>query len=179
MSSDAYEKRTAGPIHLRIPPDDNIQRLICNECGFINYINPKIIVGAVCTWGNQFLLCKRAIEPRVGFWTMPAGFMEEGETSMEGAQREAWEEAGAKIEVNDLIGVYNVSRLSQVHLIYRAKLINDFVSPGPESLEVQFFSWAEIPWNDLAFPSVHWALNHYKEVEKLVEFAPRGEGKTS
>ena len=95
MTSDAYEKRTAGPIHLRIPPDDNIQRLICNECGFINYINPKIIVGAVCTWGNKFLLCKRAIKPRVGFWTMPAGFMEEGETSMEGAQREAWEEAGA------------------------------------------------------------------------------------
>jgi len=110
---------------------------------------------------------------------MPAGFMEEGETSMEGAQREAWEEAGAKIEVNDLIGVYNVSRLSQVQLIYRAKLTNGFVSAGPESLEVRFFSWAEIPWNDLAFPSVHWALNHYKEVEKLVEFSPRGEGKTS
>ena len=116
MTSDAYEKRTAGPIHLRIPPDDNIQRLICNECGFINYINPKVIVGAVCTWGNKFLLCKRAIKPRVGFWTMPAGFMEEGETSMEGAQREAWEEAGAKIEVNDLIGVYNVSRLSLIHI---------------------------------------------------------------
>ena len=179
MTSDAYEKRIAGPIHLRIPPDDNLQRLICNECGFINYINPKIIVGAVCTWGNKFLLCKRAIKPRVGFWTMPAGFMEEGETSMEGAQREAWEEAGAKIEVNDLIGVYNVSRLSQVHLIYRAKLTNGFVSAGPESLEVKFFSWAEIPWDDLAFPSVHWALNHYKEVEKLVEFSPRGEGKTS
>ena len=179
MSSNSYEKRTGGPIHLRVPPDDNIERLTCNECGFINYINPKVIVGAVCTWDNKFLLCKRAIEPRIGFWTMPAGFMEENETSMEGAKREAWEEAGARIEVNELIGVYNVARLSQVHLIYRAKLINDIVNAGPESQEVRFFSWAEIPWNDLAFPSVHWALNHYKEVEELVEFSPRSEEKTS
>ena len=110
---------------------------------------------------------------------MPAGFMEEDETSMEGAKREAWEEAGARIEVNELIGVYNVARLSQVHLIYRAKLINDIVNAGPESQEVRFFSWAEIPWKELAFPSVHWALNHYKEVEELVEFSPRSEEKTS
>ena len=179
MTSNSYEKRTGGPIHIKVPPHDNIERLICNECGFINYINPKVIVGAVCTWDKKFLLCKRAIEPRVGFWTMPAGFMEEGETSMEGAKREAWEEAGVEIEVNELIGVYNVARLSQVHLIYRAKLINDIVNAGPESLEVRFFSWAEIPWNELAFPSVHWALNHYKEVEKLVEFSPMNEDSTS
>ena len=152
MSSNSYEKRTGGPIHLRVPPDDNIERLTCNECGFINYINPKVIVGAVCTWDNKFLLCKRAIEPRIGFWTMPAGFMEEDETSMEGAKREAWEEAGARIEVNELIGVYNVARLSQVHLIYRAKLINDIVNAGPESFGSAFFFMGRNTLERASFP---------------------------
>ncbi len=177
MTSNSYEQGKAGPIHLKVPPDDTIERLTCNECGFINYINPKVIVGAVCTWGNKFLLCKRAIEPRIGFWTMPAGFMEEGETSLEGAKREAWEEAGANIEVNELIGIYNIARLSQVHLIYRAKLIDNKVNAGPESQEVRFFSWDDIPWIELAFPSVHWALNHYKELENQTEFSPRKEGR--
>ena len=146
MTSNSYEQGKAGPIHLKVPPDDTIERLTCNECGFINYINPKVIVGAVCTWGNKFLLCKRAIEPRIGFW-------------------------------NELIGIYNVARLSQVHLIYRAKLIDNKVNAGPESQEVRFFSWDDIPWIELAFPSVHWALNHYKELENLTEFSPRKEGR--
>tara|TARA_B100001123_G_scaffold449715_1_gene616243 strand:- start:572 stop:901 length:330 start_codon:yes stop_codon:yes gene_type:complete len=107
---------------------------------------------------------------------MPAGFMEEGETSLEGAKREAQEEACADIEVNELIGVYNIARLSQVHLIYRAKLISPVFSPGPESKAVALYSWDEIPWNNLAFPSVRWALNHFKEVEGQADFEPRPEG---
>ncbi len=176
MVSSSYDNGTNGPIHRKVPPDDTVERLICEECGFINYINPKIIVGAVCTWKEKFLLCQRSIAPRIGFWTMPAGFMEEGETSLEGAKREAQEEACADIEVNELIGVYNIARLSQVHLIYRAKLISPVFSPGPESKAVALYSWDEIPWNNLAFPSVRWALNHFKEVEGQADFEPRPEG---
>lgn len=176
MTTFSYDDGTGGPIHKKIPPDDTIERLTCKECGFINYINPKVIVGAVCTWNEKFLLCKRAISPRIGFWTMPAGFMEEGETSIEGAKREAKEEAGANIEIDKLIGIYNIARLSQVHLIYRARLITPDVEAGPESQEVDFYSWNDIPWDALAFPSVRWALTHFKEVENQIDFCPRPEG---
>ena len=100
MSSNAYDNRIGGPINRRIPADDTLERLVCDECGFINYINPKIIVGAVCTWEDKFLLCKRSIPPRLGYWTMPAGFMEEGETTIEGAIREAKEEACTDITID-------------------------------------------------------------------------------
>ena len=177
MSSFTYNDRTSGPINKKIPPDDTIERLVCNECGFINYINPKIIVGAVCTWQNKFLLCKRSIPPRIGYWTMPAGFMEEGETAIEGAMREAQEEACAEIQIDALLGIYNISRLSQVHLIYRAQLLSPNFAAGPESQVVELYDWSDIPWENLAFPSVHWALSHFKEVEGQTNFAPRAEGK--
>ena len=177
MSSFTYNDRTGGPINKKTPPDDTIERLVCNECGFINYINPKIIVGAVCTWQNKFLLCKRSIPPRIGYWTMPAGFMEEGETAIEGAMREAQEEACAEIQIDALLGIYNIPRLSQVHLIYRAKLLSPNFSAGPESQAVELYDWNDIPWENLAFPSVHWALSHFKEVEGQTNFAPRAEGK--
>ena len=105
----------------RVPPGDNRVRRICDHCGFVDYVNPRVVVGAVCTWDDEVLLCLRDIEPRLGFWTIPAGFMEEGETTEEGAAREAREEALADIEVGALLGIYNIPRISQIHLFYRAR----------------------------------------------------------
>ncbi|MBM85948.1 MAG: NUDIX hydrolase [Rhodospirillaceae bacterium] len=176
MGKPSYDNRTGGPIHPRIPADDNLERLVCDYCGFINYINPKIIVGAVCTWDEKFLLCKRSINPRKGYWTIPTGYMEERETTIEGAMREAMEEAYAVVEIDSLLGVYSIPRISQVQLIYRARLVNPNVSPGPESEEVGLFPWSEIPWESIAFPSVRWALGHFREVEGKTNFAPKSEG---
>ena len=176
MSRISYEDRSGGPIHRRIPEGDNLERLICDDCGFINYVNPKIVVGSVCTWGDRFLLCKRSIDPRKGYWTIPAGYMEELETTAEGAIREAREEACAAIEIDTLLGVYSIPRISQVQLIYRARLISPAIAAGPESEAVGLFAWTDIPWADLAFPSVRWALEHYRDVEGRTDFAPRPEG---
>ncbi len=163
----------------RVPDGDNFSRAVCDTCGFINYVNPKIVVGSVVTYGDAFLLCRRAIQPRHGFWTLPAGFMEEGETTEDGARREAFEEANAKIEIKDLLAVYNIPRISQVQLMYRAHLPTREFSAGEESLEVGLFTWDEIPWDELAFPSVHWALTQYRSVigkETIVPFSnPDGE----
>lgn len=145
---------------------------MCNGCGFVNYVNPKIVVGAVTHWQGKILLCRRAIEPRKGYWTLPAGFMEEGETSEQGAMREAREEANADLEILALLAVYNIPRISQVQLIYTAKLLSKDVSAGPESLEVGFFDWGDIPWTGLAFPSVVWALNHYRQIQGVSVFPP-------
>jgi ADP-ribose pyrophosphatase YjhB (NUDIX family) len=147
-----------------VPEGDNRERQVCGDCGWIHYVNPKIVVGAVITQDDRVLLCRRAIEPRRGFWTIPAGYMEERETSEAGAMREAQEEACAEIKIDALLAVYNIPRISQVQLIYRATLANPDYSAGPESLEVKLFGWDEIPWDDLAFPSVHWALNHHRGV---------------
>jgi len=145
-----------------IPDGDSRERLVCNACGFINYENPKIVVGSVCRWEDRILLCRRAINPRSGFWTLPAGYMETRETTMDGAMREAWEEARARIRIRDVLAVYTIRRLSQVQVIFRAALLDPEVSAGPESREVALFRWDEIPWDEIAFPSVHWALNHDK-----------------
>jgi len=146
-----------------IPEGDNRERMVCPDCGFINYENPKIIVGSVCVWDDRFLLCRRAINPRRGFWTLPAGFLELHEATPAGAMREAWEEANARIVIDGLLAVYDIPRISQVQLIYRAHLATPEFAAGPESLEVKLFAWSDIPWEDLAFPSVRWALDHYRE----------------
>jgi ADP-ribose pyrophosphatase YjhB (NUDIX family) len=164
-----------GPVNLRIPPGEDRERLVCDDCGFINYVNPKIVVGSVALWEGRILLCRRAIEPRDGWWTLPAGYMEERETTIEGARREAWEEARARIEIDALIGVYNIPRISQVQMIYRARLLSPDVSAGPESREVGLFEWDDIPWDHIAFPSVHWALGHWQETRDMTGFAPFGE----
>ena len=156
-------KTAATNFEHRRPEGDSHSRLVCRDCGFIQYDNPKIVVGTVSRWGEKVLLCRRAINPRKGFWTLPAGYMELNETSLEGARREAWEEARAKIEILRLIAVYNIPRLSQVQLIYGARLLSPDVAAGPESIEVALFDWQDIPWDDLAFPSVRWALGHYHE----------------
>lgn len=162
----------AGPRTRTIPANDDRERLTCPECGYIAYENPKIVVGSVVTWGEKFLLCKRAINPRAGFWTLPAGFLELNESTEEGAKREAWEEARAKIEIDALLGVYNIIRLSQVQMMYRARLTVPEFEAGPESLEVGLFDWAEIPWDDLAFPSVHWALREFDRRRGQAHFPP-------
>lgn len=156
----------------KVPEGDERERLVCKDCGFINYENPKIIVGSVVTYEGQFLLCKRAIAPRVGYWTIPAGFMELGENPEEGAAREAWEEARAEIVIDRLLAIYSVPHISQVHLMYRSELQSPDISAGPESQEVGLFSWDDIPWDDLAFPSVTWALNHFRKVVDQEEFSP-------
>jgi ADP-ribose pyrophosphatase YjhB (NUDIX family) len=152
-----------GPVLLTIPDGDTFERKVCPDCGFIAYENPKIVVGVVCRWEERILLCRRAINPRAGFWTLPAGYLELNEASPAGAAREAWEEARAHIAIEGLLAVYDIPRISQVQLIYRAHLVSPEVAAGPESIEVRLFAWDEIPWTDLAFPSVTWALEHYRE----------------
>ena len=145
----------------RIPEGDNRHRQVCSDCGFIAYENPKVVVGAVVTFEGKILLCRRAINPRAGFWTLPAGYMELQESAEAGAMREAYEEARARIAIDQLLGAYTIPRLSQVQLIYRARLTDPAISAGPESLDVGLFAWADIPWDELAFPSVRWALRHF------------------
>ncbi|MGD8709864.1 MAG: NUDIX hydrolase [Ectothiorhodospiraceae bacterium] len=152
----------AGPRVRRVPDGDDRPRLQCPDCGYIAYENPRIVVGAVCHWGDRILLCRRAIEPRTGYWTLPAGYLELHESTEDGARREAWEEARAELELGDLLAVYNITRINQVQLIYRARLMNPEVAAGPESLEVGLFAWDEIPWEELAFPTVKWALERYR-----------------
>lgn len=158
----------------RVPPGDEIERSICDRCGFVDYENPRIVVGSVATWEDRVLLCKRAIEPRSGFWTLPAGYLEQNESPEAGALREAWEEARARLEIDQLLGTYAITRISQVQLIYRARLVNPDVAAGPESREVGLFSWDELPPPDqIAFPSVNWALEDFRGHQSDSEFAPR------
>jgi ADP-ribose pyrophosphatase YjhB (NUDIX family) len=169
------EGKAAGSTNFieQVPDGDERTRLVCVSCGFIRYDNPKIVVGSVVSFEDRILLCRRRIDPRAGFWTLPAGYMELNESPLDGARREAWEEARARIAIDALLAVYSIPRLSQVQLIYRARLGECAIAPGPESLEVGLFSWEAIPWDDLAFPSVHWALGHFREIGGAEIFAPR------
>ena len=157
----------AYPVSLQIPPDDNRERFVCANCGVVHYENPKLVIGTIPVWadGDQpcVLLCRRAIEPRYGYWTLPAGFMENGETTGEGAARETMEEAGARIELHELFSMLNVPYIHQVHLFYRATLLDlDYVA-GAESLEVRLFSENDIPWNEIAFQTVSQTLRYFFE----------------
>jgi ADP-ribose pyrophosphatase YjhB (NUDIX family) len=144
-----------------VPPDDNRARAVCPACGTIHYENPLNVVGTVPVWNDQVLLCRRAIEPRQGLWTLPAGFMELGETTSEGALRETDEEAGAHVELQGLFTVLNVVRVGQVHFFYRARMLDTHLDPGPESLEARLFREDEIPWDELAFRTVRETLIRY------------------
>ncbi|MEL6506551.1 MAG: NUDIX hydrolase, partial [Pseudomonadota bacterium] len=136
----------------RIPAGDDRERQQCGHCGFIDYQNPKIVTGVVATWADKILLCKRAIEPRKGYWTLPAGYMELGESVEDGAAREAWEEARADLTLDQVLAIYSIPRISQVQILYRARLNSPDVSAGPESEAVALYEWADIPWPDIAFP---------------------------
>jgi ADP-ribose pyrophosphatase YjhB (NUDIX family) len=150
------------PVELRFPQDDSRERHICTVCATVHYQNPKLIVGAIPEWEDgRILLCRRAIEPRVGMWTLPAGFMENGETTPEGASRETMEEANALVEVGDLYSMYNLPYINQVYLLFRARLLNLNFHPGVESLEVALFAEHEIPWDQLAFRAVKTTLEQY------------------
>ena len=156
----------------RVPPGDTHHRDVCSTCGFVRYVNPKVVTGSIVRHEGRILLCRRAIEPRIGFWTLPAGFMEVGETAEQAAMREAREEANAEIVIDRLLAVYTIARIAQVQIMYLARLASPAVSPGPESLEMKLVSWDEIPWDDLAFPSVRWALMQYRSIENQRDFAP-------
>lgn len=153
-----------------VPEGDTLERDVCGTCGFVHYQNPKIVVGSVVHHEGKILLCRRAIEPRSGFWTVPAGYMELGETAEDGARREAQEEACADIVIDAVLAVYTIRRIAQVQIMHLAHLGKPHFEPGPESLEVGLFDWQDIPWDDLAFPSVHWVLNHYREIEGKTSF---------
>jgi ADP-ribose pyrophosphatase YjhB (NUDIX family) len=146
----------------RLPDDgDTRQRAVCPACDTIHYENPLNVVGTVPYWGDKVLLCKRNIEPRWGKWTLPAGFMELGETTLEGAARETDEEAGAQFEMEGLLTVMSVPRVGQVHLFYRAKLLSDRFDPGHETIEARLFGKDEIPWEEIAFRTVKETLEHF------------------
>ncbi len=147
----------------RIPEGDDRERMMCPDCGHVAYENPKVVVGSIVAEDDTVLLCRRAIEPRQGFWTIPAGYMEMNETVEEGARREAWEEARARITLDGVLAVYSIARLGQVQVIFRARFAEPGFEAGPESLEVRRFAWGDIPWDDLAFPSVRWALHAWRD----------------
>ena len=150
-----------GATQYLIPADDNRHRAVCTVCGEVHYENPLNVVGTVPVWGDQVLLCRRNIEPRYGMWTLPAGFMELGETTAEGALRETVEEAGARVEMQGLFSMLNVVRAGQVHLFYRARLEDINFDPGPETIEAQLFHEHQIPWEQLAFRTVRDTLKFY------------------
>jgi ADP-ribose pyrophosphatase YjhB (NUDIX family) len=156
-----YCSQCGSEVCLQIPQGDNRPRFVCSACGTIHYQNPKIVVGCIPEWKDQILLCRRAIEPRYGLWTVPAGFMEEGETSQQGAARETLEEANARVEVSALYSLFNLPHINQVYLIFRSRLLDLNFRPGAESLEVRLFDEDEIPWEEVAFPVIKETLGLY------------------
>ena len=163
----------AAPVILRVPDGDNRPRHVCDACDTIHYSNPNIVAGCLPVWDDQVLLCRRAIEPRHGLWTLPAGFMENGETTQAAAQRETLEEACARVEVQNLYCYLNIARISQVYVIFRAQLLDLDFAAGPESLEVELFSEADIPWDSMAFPAIEMTLRHYFEDRKKGDYPTR------
>jgi ADP-ribose pyrophosphatase YjhB (NUDIX family) len=146
---------------LKIPAEDSRERYVCDGCGSIHYQNPRNVVGSIPVYGEQVLLCRRAIAPRHGYWTLPAGFMELGESTSVGAARETFEEAGARVEIGPLYSLLNVPHAEQVHLFYLATMPNADYCAGEESLEVALFHEHEIPWDELAFPTVKQTLEWF------------------
>lgn len=158
------------PTEHRIPEDDNRPRHICTQCKTIHYQNPNIVAGTIPVHEDKILLCRRAIEPRHGFWTLPAGFMENQETTTEAAMRETWEEAEARVNIDGLYTVINVPQIDQVHMFFRATIIDGIFGVGIESLETRLFREEDIPWNDLAFPTIRKTLQLFFEERRLGVF---------
>lgn len=153
-----------------IPAGDNRPRYCCPSCNTIHYQNPRMVLGTVPVWEDRILLCKRAIEPRYGYWTLPAGFMENGESTGEGAERETVEEAGARIELGEPFSILDVPHVEQVHMFFHARLVDPNFDPGPESLEARLFAEAEIPWESIAFRTVSQTLRWYFEDRRAGSF---------
>ncbi len=158
-----------------VPPGDNRERHVCNDCDTIHYVNPRIITGCLPVWDDRVLLCLRAIDPRKGYWTLPAGFLENGETIAAGAARETEEEANARVADLELYTVFSLPHISQAYMFYRAQLSDLDFSSGEESLDVRLFKEHEIPWNNLAFPVITKSLQYYFEDRKSGQFQIRSE----
>ena len=157
-------------VSLRVPAGDTLPRHVCDACNIIHYQNPKMVVGCIAEWEDRILLCRRAIEPRHGLWTVPAGFMENGETTAQGAERETLEEANARVEIGPLFALYNIPHINQVYLLFRARLLDTNFSPGAETLEVRLVGEADVPWSEIAFATVRNTLTHYFNDQKRGEF---------
>ena len=151
------------PVLIRVPPGDNLARAVCSACGAIHYDNPRVVVGCVPEWEGRILLCRRAIEPRYGFWTAPAGFLENGESLAAAAARESLEEACARVRIGSLLAIVNVLHAHQLHVMFRAQLLEPRFAAGAESLETTLYEEEQIPWADVAFPSISFSLQRYFE----------------
>ncbi|HMM54197.1 MAG TPA: NUDIX hydrolase [Candidatus Desulfobacillus sp.] len=158
------------PVTLKVPAGDTLPRHVCTSCGRIHYLNPKMVIGAIPEWEGRVLLCRRAIEPRAGLWTLPAGFMENAETAAQAAARETLEEACARIEIGEMFSFITVPHINQVHILYRARLLDLDFAPGQESLEVRLFDEASIPWQEIAFRTIGLSLRHYFADRKAGRF---------
>ncbi|MER3423293.1 MAG: NUDIX hydrolase [Nitrospiraceae bacterium] len=156
-----YCSQCGATVSLKIPPGDQLPRFVCEACRTIHYQNPKLVVGCLPEWKDQILLCRRAIDPRTGFWTFPAGFMEKGESTEQAAARETWEEAMAEVEITSLYAVFSLPHISQVYMVFRGTMPRPDIGVGSESLEVQLFELDKIPWDSLAFPVIHEVLSCY------------------
>jgi ADP-ribose pyrophosphatase YjhB (NUDIX family) len=156
-----YCSTCGAPVRSGVPPGDDRSRYVCDRCHTIHYENPKMVVGCIPEWEDKVLLCRRAIEPRSGLWTIPAGFLENGETVIEGAKREAFEEARARVDILGLYTLFDLTHVHQVYLIFRARLLDDNYMPGEETAEVKLFEEKEMPWDEIAFPSIKKALRLY------------------
>lgn len=165
-----YCSHCGARVSLRIPEGDSLPRYVCDTCHTIHYQNPKIVVGCIPQWEDQILLCRRAIEPRHGFWTLPAGFMENGETTTQAAARETLEEAQATVEIGALYSLFNIPHISQVHLFFQARLLEPHFGAGMESLEVKLFAEEELPWEQIAFASVRQTLQLFVSERKNETF---------
>ena len=149
------------PVTLKVPAGDSLPRHVCDSCNAIHYQNPRMVVGCIAEWEDRILLCRRAIEPRHGMWTVPAGYMENGETAHGGAIRETLEEANARVEIGPLYALYNIPHINQVYVLFRARLLDLDFHAGAETLEARLFGESEIPWDTLAFATVRNTLRHY------------------
>ncbi|MDE2366030.1 MAG: NUDIX hydrolase [Betaproteobacteria bacterium] len=158
-----YCSNCGSQVELRIPDGDSLLRHVCFACGTIHYQNPKIVVGCIPEWEDRILLCRRAIEPRHGLWTVPSGFMENAETLGQGAERETLEEANARVRMGSLYAIYNLPHINQVHVLFRAQLLDLDFKPGIESLDVRLFREEEVPWENLAFRVIREPLRRYFE----------------
>lgn len=168
-----YCSECGGDLDFRIPEADNRERHVCCRCHTIYYRNPKVVTGCIPVWGDRILLCKRAIEPRYGLWTLPAGYMEIGESTLQAAARETLEEANARVEIEDLYMVINLIYVNQVYLMYRSRLLDEGYSSGKESLEVRLYREEEIPWDALAFPAIQETLKYYYQDRREGRFRIR------
>ena len=158
------------PVALKVPLGDSLPRYVCGGCNTIHYQNPRMVVGCIVEWEDRILLCRRGIEPRYGLWTVPAGYMENGETTVEGAVRETLEEANARVEIGPLYALYNIPHISQVYILFRARLLDPDIRAGAETLEARLFAEREIPWDGIAFATIRNTLTHYYRDRRQGEY---------